>query len=690
MVVRSPRLVPQPKCLSAQTGRLTLDENTWIVLLPSSGEPEFLSARSLQAEIREATGLTTPIVKTAQLARHHNLILLTADDVSASGYWGEAMPWGEKLADRGSQAYGVSITPRRAIAGGQGTTALHHAVQTLRQLVRLEHARLPALEIVDWPSLPFRGLMLDVSRGKVPTLATLKHLVQVLSSYKLNVLQLYTEHTFVFPRHPRIGQDCGSLSGEEMLELDAYARQHHVELMPNLNSFGHCAHLLNLPDYAHLAESAAARWSLCPSDEETYELLAELYDDFLPNFESTSLNVGCDETWDLGTGRSAERVHALGRGRVYLEHILRLCELAASHGRSIQIWGDILLHYPELVPELPDDVTLLDWHYDASDDYPSVKTFAQSGRDFWVCPGTSTWNTLFPRIENALGNICTLARLGAAHGASGLLNTDWGDHGHYQPLGQCWHGYVYGAEESWTGGATEEADFDAAFGPLFFGASGERIVGAMRRLGRLNVLPGMARRNASQSIYALLDEPLLGEISAQIPGSTLDEIVSTCDEVEAEMRSALAGTRDRLSVEEMIYSTRLMRYAALKVQTVLAIRAGLEKLAEGEGEPIECLSKDIRLLRDLDTQLVDLIGRFRELWLLRARPAEMRITLEQLEGVRERYGASVAWLATLLEQVLAGQKPKYALSDYASRVGRYEILGQALARRMREAGVSYG
>ena len=573
------------------------------------------------------------------------------------------------------------------VAGGQGAIALHHAVQTLRQIARLDHCRWPSVEIVDWPSLVYRGLMLDVSRGKVPTLETLKLLVDYLSLVKMNVLQLYTEHTFHFPHHPRIGEGCGSLSGDEMLELDAYARRHYVELMPNLQSFGHCAHMLAMPEYAHLAELPEAGWSLCPQDEGTYGFLDDLYGDLLPNFSSKTLNINCDETYDLGKGRSADAVRNMGTGRVYLQHILRLRELAQGHGCRIQLWGDILLHHPELVREVPEDVVLLDWHYGAADDYPSVRTFAESGRTFWVCPGTSSWNTLFPRIENSNRNIATLARLGAQNGAQGMLNTDWGDHGHYQPIGQCWYGYVYGAEQAWTGGLTQDETFDSRFGPLFFGDCGDTVVGVIRLIGKLNILDGMPRRNAANSIYALLDDPLVGEMQEQIPAETLREIVTVCEGADAILRACLPASRDPLSIEEMAYSIRMMAYAARKVLATQEIGAQIAQLAGGQDGDHGVISDAIQSLCDLDAELVQLRGLFEEIWLRRARRSEIEITLGHLDGLRQRFAAAVDWLSERAAVAEAGDQPDYDLAEYGRGAADYEILGQSFRRRMRQAGV---
>ncbi|MCE5258940.1 MAG: family 20 glycosylhydrolase, partial [Chloroflexi bacterium] len=523
--------VPQPKRVTRNKGIFTLTTATAIALLPDSGEVELFAAKQLQEEILAATGLLLPLLKVAQLPADTSAIVLSSTPQALSSYLRKDIGSVE-IAKHGDQAYLVEIQAGAVIAYGNSPQGLYYAVQTLRQVARIQKTRWQAQSIADWPALSNRGLMLDVSRGKVPTLETVKLLIDQLSLYKMNVLQFYTEHTFVFPHHLRIGQDCGSLSGEDILELDAYARPRYVQLMPNLQSFGHCEHILNLPEYMPLAESAA-HWSLCPIDERTYTFVDELYGDLLPAFSSKVLNIGCDETFDLGKGRSNSLVQEKGLGRVYLEHILRLREIAAKYGVKIQLWGDILLHHPELVAGLPEDVTLLDWHYEAADDYPSTKLFGSSGRTFWVCPGTSSWNTLYPRIENANVNIRTLARVGAANGATGLLNTDWGDGGHYQPIGQCWYGYIYGAEQAWSGGQTDDAVFDASFGRLFFGDSGEGIVKALRALGRLNALPGMATPNSSQSVFALLDEPLVGPVADKLPEGTLDEMLNATGQIEA-------------------------------------------------------------------------------------------------------------------------------------------------------------
>lgn len=175
-------------------------------------------------------------------------------------------------------------------------------------------------------------------------------------------------------------------------------------------------------------------------------------------------------------------------------------------------------------------MTLLDWRYEAADEYHTTRTFGESGRTFWVCPGTSSWNSLFPRLHNANINIRNLVRDGVAAGAQGMLNTDWGDCSHHQYLGLSWYGYVFGAAQSWSGGTTTDEDFEDAFGPLFFDPAHEQILGAIHKLASTNTLPGIPDVNISKTTLALFDDPPAGETIESLP-----------PEMPIEMRALLKG-----------------------------------------------------------------------------------------------------------------------------------------------------
>jgi len=640
-------LVPRPQRVERRAGRLALSPATLICLPAAAGDDDLLAARQLQQEIAEATGLKVAIERQWRPHRAHDTIVLLRASRDSALYPPDEFHWQPPASRLPEQAYRLTIGPRGVVVAADSASGLYYGVQTLRQLVRLHGPSLPQLAIADAPALAERGVLLDVCRGKVPTLATLKELVEKLSFFKVNQLQLHNEHAYYFPRHPDIGAGYARLTNEEMLELDAHCRCHHVELVPNLQSFGHMRHILSLPQYQHLAETELC-WSLAPTVPDAYRLLDDLYADLLPAFSSPQFNVNCDETWDLGQGRSQERMEQVGPGRLYLEHILRVRELVARYGRRMQMWGDIVLRYPEVIDDLPADITLLDWHYEAADSYPSVALLAERGRRFLVCPGTSSWNTLFPRIDNANRNIRVMAREGAAHGAAGLLNTDWGDYGHYQPLGQSWYGYAYGAEQAWTGGTTPDDSFDAAFGRLFFGpARGEAVVAAMRRLAAVNQLPGIERPNGSNTVYALFDEPLTGRMIDELTPETLAALREAGQAAEEVFEAAAQGSREPLAVREMAFSARLVREAAEKVALSQRIRSGWARMVTGAVPRDYALAEMAAWLGALDQRweaLLALRAEFVATWQARAKPEGIEEALRYYRGTLARYDAAAHWL----------------------------------------------
>jgi N-acetyl-beta-hexosaminidase len=177
------------------------------------------------------------------------------------------------------------------------------------------------------------------------------------------------EHTFAYRGHEVVWEKASPFTGEEILALDAFCRQYHVALIPNQNSFGYMHRWLIHEPYRPLAECPDGvghpfspnhePYSLCPTDPGSLALLADLYDQLLLRFSSPQLNVGLDETFDLGLGRSAQACTEKGSGRVYLEFLKQIHRLVSQRGRTMQFWGDIILHHPELIGELPQDAIAL-------------------------------------------------------------------------------------------------------------------------------------------------------------------------------------------------------------------------------------------------------------------------------------------------------------------------------------------
>jgi hypothetical protein len=374
-----------------------------------------------------------------------------------------------------------------------GAPGFYYGRQTLAQLDRQHAGRVPFLEIEDWPDYPVRGFYHDITRGKVPTLETLLALAERCARYKLNHLELYIEHTFAYRTVPEVWEGADPLTADEIRALDAFCAARHIDLVPSFSTFGHFLRFLRVPRLQHLneldvraAEEPFCWWdmmqhyTLAPGNPESLALVRGIIEEVAPLFTSRYFNVCCDETFDLGKGKSREAAARVGTGRVYVDFLKEILGIVRSQGRVPMFWGDIVGRHPEYLDELGDDAIALDWDYTADLSGTRAELFRAAGRKFYVCAGTGSWAGPFPQMSDAARNINALARRGAETGAAGFLLTDWGDYGHPCPLGLSFPGLAQAAASAWQVPGTDPFAFDEAISMIEFGDRSGRLVGELR------------------------------------------------------------------------------------------------------------------------------------------------------------------------------------------------------------------
>jgi hypothetical protein len=294
----------------------------------------------------------------------------------------------------------------------------------------------------------------------------------------------------------------------------------------------------------------------------------------------------------------------------------------------MQFWGDIVVQHPELVRELPRDAVALEWGYEA--DHPFAEhagLFAESGLEFYVCPGTSSWQSIAGRTQNALANVRNAAEHGHRAGARGLLVTDWGDRGHLQPPAASALGIAAAAEFAWSGGATSASSIDwpARLDAHVF-RDPARVAGrAACELGDAYLRTGSKSTNGSALFFllAFAHEPLP---HARMPGLTTEGLSRALDHVTRQ-RVALEGARSFASdaaaaIDELSWATDLMAFAC---------RLGSARLSTSAGAPIAAVGDAER--RRLADELTPLIAEHRRLWLARHRPGGLDESASWLERV---------------------------------------------------------
>ena len=518
------------------------------------------------------------------------------------------------------EAYSLKIIPSGILLQANQANGIFHGIHTLLQILESPFCRetIPCLEIEDSPSLKKRGFMLDLSRCKVPTMKSLFELVDLLASLHYNELQLYIEHTFAFADHETVWRDASPLTGEEIQLIDQYCRDRFIELIPNLNSFGHFERWLRHEPYKHLAECPDGfrrdepfmerdHGSTLKPNQGSLDFVDSLYQEYLPHFTSNQFNVGMDEPWELGQGWSRKEVEGRGRDQVYLEHLEGIRKLVEKHGKKMQFWADVLLEKPENAKLLPNSASPVIWGYEA--DHPfheQAKAISKSGLSYRIAPGTGTWRSFSGRWSTAQANLKSAVINALQHKAEGILLTSWGDCGNHQPWPIHYPPLFLAAQLAWSGKECEPKVFASEMDRKLVGDGESGYSEWMLDFGLLDQVIGSDIHNASLT-WNLLFSPQ-PEILPKFVRENFSE-------------NSLEAGMQHLRILEHQLSEISKSSGSQKVHEELAIGLELSKIALGKG--LSFISGNYQSFKIPS----DLADRFEDSWLARARPGGLSESL---------------------------------------------------------------
>ncbi|MEJ6951570.1 glycoside hydrolase family 20 zincin-like fold domain-containing protein [Natronospora cellulosivora (SeqCode)] len=632
-------LIPEPQMYKTLDEKDFLIKNsTKIVIASNCNFADLESAQLLQQEIKDSLGLKIAITKINE-AKNASFL---AD--GSHILFKKISKEGDKLEE-----YKLSINNDKIEIQAYDDAGLFYGVQTLRQIIRLKGSKLPALLIEDSPHFSNRGFYHDVTRGKVPKLDTLKELANRLSFYKINQLQLYVEHTFAFEGMSEIWMDKDPLSAEEILILDEYCRRRQIELLPSLSTFGHLYEALRTTSYKHLSEleidlTRPYSWinrqrhhTLNVSNPDSFEFVKEMLDQYIPLFSSKKFNICCDETFDLGKGRNKELASKVGKGRLYIDFLNKIIRYVQGYNKEVMFWGDIILEHPELLGEIPEGVTCLNWEYSALPDENKVKTVADSGIKQYLCPGVAGWNNLMNDMDTASLNISRMINYGKNYGAIGVLNTDWGDYGHINLLGNSIPGMALGAALSWNPEMIDSSfmdddnkilnkmrEIDEEISKIEYRDSEGKIVYLLRGLSRQHIIDwGMIIRwkeeKFKQTENAFYDREKFLSLSQEEIIEGYNKTLKILDSI-IEINVG-QGNEDSLDYQEFIISAR-----GVALLNVLGL---IIKKYDYRQDITETVFSSDKLAEELEYWLFD----YKEVWRKRNKESELYKIVEAVQSI---------------------------------------------------------
>lgn len=425
-------IIPEPRFVDyVESQPFELKPSTKIFVSADASDRMLSAVKNLTALVEEECGVK--LYMTNKPEKRNAISLLIDNSLS--------------FDENEDQGYILEVDFDGIVIKGKTETGLFYGIQSLKQMVRKNDGSnsFPALTVTDYPALAYRGWMDDISRGPISTMDYLKRVIAVLSEYKLNFFNLYTEQVFKLNSHPGIAPVDG-ISREEIKELEEYAAEYFVTLIGNQQCFAHAEKTLSIPAYSYLMDT---KYNFNPAIDETYEFLEDVFSEVAPAYSSPLFNINCDETSDLGKGKAKEYVDSVGVEAAYYGHINKVNSILKRYDKRLMMWGDIAAKYPEIIPNLPSDLIVIAWSYVPSENFVGmIEPFQKKGMDFMIAPGVSCWGRTFPDISSYMVNIANFVRDGNKLGAMGMMNTAWDDDGE-NFFNNNWHGMIWGAEMSW-------------------------------------------------------------------------------------------------------------------------------------------------------------------------------------------------------------------------------------------------
>lgn len=287
----------------------------------------------------------------------------------------------------------------------------------------------------------YLGVMIDNSRNAVMNVEATKRFIVLLEKMGYNCLMLYTEDTYEIEEEPYFGHMRGRLSKNEIQEIDVFAHEHNIELMPCIQTLAHLNGIMRWDNYTALKDTDDI---ICAGDEKVYELIDHMFNSISKAYTSRTVNVGMDEAANIGLGNYLKKNGLENRVDILIKHLNRVSQIANKYGFKLLMWGDMFFrlagdgnYYDTNIDEslrskIPDNVTLIYWDYysyDVKHYDENILNHKKVQDDIWFAGGLWTWTGFVPHIGTAINASKAALKSCLNNNVKNVLLTLWGDNG---------------------------------------------------------------------------------------------------------------------------------------------------------------------------------------------------------------------------------------------------------------------
>ncbi|WP_176801465.1 glycoside hydrolase family 20 zincin-like fold domain-containing protein [Kriegella aquimaris] len=569
-------LLPAPQNFEIKEGSFIDPEALKVIYIASDTEDANFAANELRMKIKELFNHDVSVALAESyddLSSPAIVLGIPSKDKGFSSYVSE-LPSPQK---DNREAYVLEAKNDMITVSGGGEAGLFYGVQTLGQLfeeVKWNEQNLPGLLIEDWPDMEERWVHYNYF-FHLDRYEYLEESIKKLAKYKINGIVFEFEDKFNYKSHPFIAAP-NSFTPEQVKELTLFASKYNVAIVPLVQGFGHAGYLLKHDEIKHLREDPESNQSFCPMNEETYDLIFDLYRETIEATPGVKyFHLGGDEVHHIGIcDRCKKKIAEVGELGLYLVWLNKARDFMEKHGRIPIFWDDMPLKQAggiykltynkadekfdsiwsngitqlnKTIHKFPTDGVFMRWNYQLGRDKGNIEIldwYRENNFKTMVATAIIGDYPLIPKYDWTPNNIKSFVTLAAEKGAMGQLCTAWGDDsGNHSEI--YWLGFLASSEYSWSSKSPETIDaYWEKYIHRFFGPDTDGLIPAFHNLSeRVDFWDTglMKKGNKRRKTYQLKSLPDLENTPPE--GSWAEHFKPLMEQAVAEKTKCAEGTK---------------------------------------------------------------------------------------------------------------------------------------------------
>ena len=451
-------IFPIPQQMEVTNEWFVLDESVSIIIPEQSSEKDLFLARYLVKELSDKYGIAVKIEPGKVIPGGRKVVVMGAATNPLIKHYCIDNKLDVTGKDPGPEGYILHVKRDKILIAGWDDAGAFFGLQSLRQLIQAEDGKkVQGVNVRDWPNLPFRGIRLYVPGPE--NIAFFKRFLRdFMALYKFNkvIIELNCMRLDKHPevnagwiefatdlRYSRLNRtegvrgelknsshyDAGDgliIEKDDVRDIVELANQNYIEVIPEIPSLTHGYYLLTR--HPELAEYPGDIWpdTYCPSNPASYDLLFDIYDEYIEVIHPKMIHIGHDE-WRMPLD-VCPRCKGKDYSDLYAQDINRIHRYLTDKGIKIAMWGDHLLESvlnagpmeavsstgvpylkpgglrPSVVKEsIPKDILIFNWFWVNQEREMELQEFGFTQVYGNFTPNISNWDERIKKIDLAGG-----------------------------------------------------------------------------------------------------------------------------------------------------------------------------------------------------------------------------------------------------------------------------------------------